>query len=640
MFDGIRKHQKLLQFVLLLLILPAFVFFGVSGYQRENKEQYVAKVGDTQISSREYEQAVSNQLDQIRQMTGGQTDISQFDTPETRQKLLESLIARKALEQHALASNITVPKRAIFDALNQFPEFKKSDGSFDDKKYRDLLQAQGQTPEAFEARFSNNLAANSVMEALMTSNIPSNTVSEKIARLSEQVRVVRVLNFKSTDFSGKFTPSDEQVKGYFEKNKDTFKTEESAKVEYLVLNADAISGQIKLNPSDVQTYYDQNKSRFGSKEERRASHILFEAEKSASDGAKKEARAKAEAVLAEVKKDPSKFADLAASKSQDAGSAAKGGDLGFFAKDGLVPAVADAAWALKEGEVSGVVESEFGFHIVKLTGVKGGEVKPFDAVRAEIEADLKRQQASKLFSESAEGFNNTVYEQADSLKPAADKFKLVIQTAQGLSRNAPQPGAGPILANPKLLKAIFSDDALVKKRNTEAVEVSPGTLVSARVLEYSPSAVKPLEQVKAGIVQTLQAEEGSKQAVAQGETKLKELKPGTPSEAFVEAPITLSRFVQTNLEGPVIEAAFRAKEAQLPAYVGAKTDKGYVVLQVLEVKAGDSKEAQGRKAQLQGQVDGAVAQQESIAFTDNLKSRLKVIRKEGAIAKVENPAKP
>jgi peptidyl-prolyl cis-trans isomerase D len=632
MFDGIRKHQKLLQFALLLLILPAFVFFGVSGYQRENKEQSVAKVGDATISTREYNEALQRQLDQIRQMTGGQTDVSQFDTPEARKQLLESLIARKALEQHSINSNISVSRKAVFDALNNIPTLKKADGTFDDVRYKALLQAQGQTPEMFEAQFSKDLSSGIIIEALSQSALGSSAVADKVATLTEQVRVAKLMSFKTADFAPKVLPTDEQIKTYFDKNQALFKTEESAKVEYLVLNADAVAGQVKLNPEDVKTFYEQNKQRFGTKEQRRASHIFFEAAKSASDSVKKTAKAKADAALAAVQKDPAKFADLAKTLSQDAGSADKGGDLGFFAKDGIVAAVADAAWALKDNEVSPVVESEDGFHVVKLTGVQAGDVKPFDAVKAEIEADLKRQQSTKLFSESAEGFTNSVYEQADSLKAAADKYKLVVQTAQGLSRNAPQPGAGAVLSNPKLLKAIFSDDALTKKRNTEAIEVAPGTLVSARVVEYTPSAVRPLEQVKPVVVLKIQGEEGKKQAIAAGEAKLKELVGGA-SGTFTDTSITVSRVVKTELDKASVDAIFRASESKLPAYVGAKTDSGYNVFQVVEVKAGEGKEVEGRKAQLQGRVDGVFQQQEFVAFTDNLKSRFKVSRKEAAILK-------
>jgi peptidyl-prolyl cis-trans isomerase D len=637
MFDGIRKHQKLLQFALLLLILPAFVFFGVSGYTPDSKEITVAKVGDAVVSEREFNQALERQLDQIRQMTGGQSDIKQFDTPEARKVLLENLISRKVMEQHASQAHLVASRKAVFDALNQIPSLKNPDGTFNQEQYKNVLRAQGQSPEAFEAQFAKDLTAGAMVEALTASAFGSSAVADNIAALTEQVRVVKTLPFKSIDFAAKIVPTDEQIKSYFDKNQAQFKTEESAKIEYLVLNADALASQVKLDPDAVKTYYEQNKQRFGAKEQRRASHIFFEAAKSASDSVKKTAREGAAAALAQVLKDPSQFAQIAKSKSQDAGSADKGGDLGFFTKDGLVQAVADAAWALKDGEISPqVVESEDGYHVVKLTGIQPGDAKPFEAVKAEIEADLKRQQASRLFSESAEGFTNTVYEQADSLKSAADKYKLVIQTAQGVSRNAPQPGSGPVLSNPKLLKAIFSDDSLQKKRNTEAVEVSTGTLVSARVLEYLPAAVKPLDQVKAVVIQKLQAEEGKKQATAQGEAKLKEIiAGGAASAVFTEPALTVSRMNPTTLDRPTMEAVFRASDAKLPSFVGVSTDTGYVIVQLLEVKKGEGKEVDGRRAQLQGQVDGIVQRQEFTAFTDNLKSRFKVSRQEGAILKKE-----
>jgi peptidyl-prolyl cis-trans isomerase D len=633
MFDGIRKHQKLLQFALLLLILPAFVFLGVSGYQTDEKDPGVAKVGTTTITTREYNAALQQQLDQVRQAMGEQADMSKVDTPEARKQLLDNIISRKVLEQHASESNVSVSRKAVFDALNSNPMLKKDDGTFDEVRYKALIQAQGQTPEVFEAQISKDMASRLMIEALAQSAISSSAISSKVAALTEQVRVAKALNFKTTEFLAKAQPTDEQVKTYYDKNQAQFKTEESAKVEYLVLNADALAGQIALNPDDLRTYYEQNKQRFGTKEQRRASHIFFTASKTASESVKKAAKAGAEAALLAVQKEPAKFAEIARSRSQDAGSAEKGGDLGFFAKDGLVQAVADAAWVLKEGEISGLVESEDGYHVVKLTGIKPGDVKPFDAVKAEAEAELKRQQATKKFSESVEGFTNSVYEQADSLKGAADKFKLVIQTAQGLSRDAPQPGAGVVLSNAKLLKAIFSDDALVKKRNTEAIEVTPGTLVSARVIEYTPAATKPLDQVKANVVQILQAEQAKKEAVTQGEVALKALQGGGPANQFTDPALTISRMTPSNLGRESVEAIFRANEAKLPAYVGVATESGYTVFMVTEVKAGEGKEVDARKPQLQGQVNGLFQQQEFLAFTDNLKNRFKITRNEALILK-------
>jgi peptidyl-prolyl cis-trans isomerase D len=190
-----------------------------------------------------------------------------------------------------------------------------------------------------------------------------------------------------------------------------------------------------------------------------------------------------------------------------------------------------------------------------------------------------------------------------------------------------------VLSNAKLLKAIFSDDALVKKRNTEAIEVTPGTLVSARVIEYTPAATKPLDQVKATVVQILKAEQAKKEAVTQGEVALKALQGGGPASKFTDPALTISRMTQSNLERESVEAIFRANEAKLPAYVGVVTETGYSVFMVTEVKTGEGKEVDARKPQLQGQVNGLFQQQEFLAFTDNLKNRFKITRNEALVLK-------
>ena len=260
-------------------------------------------------------------------------------------------------------------------------------------------------------------------------------------------------------------------------NPQQFQASESVNIEYAVLDIDTISKSLTISEQDLKSYYDQNVARLSGKEERRASHILITAAKDAPAAERDKAKARAQELLADVRKAPAEFADLAKKNSQDPGSAPSGGDLDFFARGAMVKPFEDAAFAMKKGDISDVVESDFGYHIIQLTDVKEPKQRSFEELRAGIDADLRAQQAQRKFAESAEAFTNGVYEQSDSLKPVAERLKLGIKTADKLTRTPAQGASGP-LANAKFLAALFSDDAVQKKRNTEAIEVGPNQLLS------------------------------------------------------------------------------------------------------------------------------------------------------------------
>ena len=566
MFDVIRNHQKLLQFLLLILILPAFVFFGVSNYQPGNKEENVATVGDISITKREYEQTLQGRLNQLRQMVGNQADMAQFDTPEARKTLLEGLIAEKVGEVHAKASHVQVTDAQVRDMLMAIPSLRKPDGSFDSDRYKSMLSAQGQSPEGFEANYRKQLSGGLMPESIALSAISPKSVRDQIALLSEEIRTAKPLAFSANQFASKVAPTDEQLKAWFEKNSDQFRTAETAKIEYAVLSTESIMSRMAPSQDELKAYYEQTKTKYGVQEQRSASHILFTVAADANDAAKTAARAKAEAALVDVKKDPSKFAEIAKLKSEDAGSADKGGDLGYFAIDGTLKPLADATFALKDGQLSDIVQTESGFHIVKLTGIKAGALQPFDTVKGQIETEFKRIQANKQFSDSSEGFTNLVYEQGDNLKAVADKYKVTIQTADNVGRTpaapqpgASQPGAGQVLSNPKLLKSLFSETSIRSRKNTEAVEIAPNTLVSARILDYTAAAIKPYETVKADVLKRVQTAEARKLAIASGDAKLKDLQAGKAQpEGFGDGLLTVSRLNPAGLSKPSVEAIFRA----------------------------------------------------------------------------------
>ncbi len=623
MFDFFRKHTRVMQFALVLLIFPSFVFFGVQGYSSfmNGGNVAVAKVAGQDISQAEWDAAHQAQVERIRaQMPNA--DIKLFDTPEMKRQSLDALVRERVMlaaadKLHLVTTDDRLDR--LFKSDPRFANLRNPDGSAN----KDALAAQGLSSELLAQRLRQDISMRQVSLGITGSEIApvSNTNSALDAMF--QQREVQVQRFDTKDQLAKVSPTDAEVAAYYKdpKHAAEFEAPEQASIEYVVLDIDALKKNITVPEDDLRKYYAENESRYGTPEERRASHILVKAEKDAPAAEKAKAKAKAEALLAELKKPQTVFADLARKNSDDPGSAQKGGDLDFFGRGAMVKPFEDAAFSLKPGETSGVVESDFGYHIIRLTSVRGGGKRTFEQVRGEIEDEIKKQLAQKRFSELAVEFTNMVYEQSDSLKPVVDKFKLELRTAKGVSRVAGPETTGP-LANAKLLAAVFGNDALVNKRNTEAVETGASQLTAARVVAYEKAHQRPLDEVKVqvrGKVVQLQASAAARKL---GEERLAELR-AAPSTAMTEPAQTVSRAKAADLPRPLVDAVLKAPTTALPTILGVDLgNDGYAVVKLAKVLgrdpvAADAARAQSSYAQTWGDA-------ESQAYFDALKKRLKV----------------
>jgi peptidyl-prolyl cis-trans isomerase D len=620
MFDFVRTHQKLMQIILALLIVPSFVLVGVSGVTLFGEDPTtIAKVAGYPLTQQEWENAQRNQLDRMRQQMGEQFDQKQFDTPEFKQNVLDQLIAQRAVNAEIRRTHMTVSNEKVQQSvLAQLPMLIKADGSFDVEQYRQLLAAQGMNVDMHQNQLRNDLALEQVATGIELSGFAPRTVAKSISDYGSQEREVQELAFPITQFLPNVKVTDEMVKAFYDKNAKLFEIPESAKIEYVVLNADAATAQVNVTDEEVAAYYKANEKRFATEEARRASHILIK-----SEGDKAAAKAKAEAVLAEVRKNPADFAKIAKAKSEDPGSAELGGDLDVLVKGTFVKSVEDAILKLKQGEISNLVESEFGYHIITVTDLKPAHVKPLDEVKADVAAELKKQKAGKLYSEMSEQFTDTVYSQYDSLKPAADKLKLKIETIDGVSRQVnPVLGAVPF-NNAKFLEKLFSDDTLKNKRNTEAVEVAPQTLVAGRIVEFKPASKKPLAEVEGLIKQRVTMEEALKAAKKAGEEKLAAAKKSGDATGFGEAR-TISRAKPEGISPAAFAAVMKADAAKLPAYVGVEIPgAGYGVYRINKVGQ-PAEQDKARREQEAQRISQVVAQQEMTGYVDALKQKAKV----------------
>jgi peptidyl-prolyl cis-trans isomerase D len=610
--------------LLFLLVIPSFVLFGMDSYSRfSDQGAPVAKVAGNKITQGEWDASHQREVERIRASVPN-LDPKLLDSAEARYATLERMVNERVISAAADKQLLVTSDQRLARYLQQDPSIaglRGADGKLDMERYRQLAASQGMTPEMLEAKVRQDLSAQQVLGGLQQSVLASQSQTDAALNAYLQRREIQIQKWVPADFAAKVQVTDADLEKFYQAQSERFRSVESADIEYLVLDTASLQKSISLPEQDLKTYYEQNVQRLSGKEERRASHILINAAKDAPAADRAKARAKVDELLASVRKAPKSFADVARKHSQDTGSATKGGDLDFFAKGAMVKAFEDAAFALKKGDISDVVESEFGFHIIQLTDIKAPKAPSFESMRPQLEADLRKQQAQRQFAEQAETFTNSVYEQADSFKPTADRLKLSVQKAQGLTRT-PAAGAQGVLANAKLLQTLFAEDSVSKRRNTPAVEVAPNTLVSARIVAYRPAAVRPFAEVKDEVRRQYVVEKSADLAKAEGQAKLASWKDQA-AQAQVGAAVTVSRDQTQGQPQAVVDAVLRADPARLPALVGVDLGtQGFVLARVNKLVARDASSPQ-QVAQSRQQMTQLWGQAETQAYLTHLKQQLK-----------------
>lgn len=625
MFEAIRKHSKIVMFLLFLLVIPSFVLVGIDSNYFSEKSPVVARVDGHKITQADWDNAHREETDRIRAQSPN-VDPKQLDTPQARYATLERLVRDRVFAAAAQSSHLITSDARLASALQDIPAIaalKRPDGSLDTEAYRSLVGAQGLTPEGFEANVRRELSVSQVMGGVMSTAFATDAAAKLAFDSLYQRREIQVARFNASDYAKQVNPTDADIEAFYKANAQRFQQQEQAAVEYVVLDLDSVRSGIRVNEDDLRTYYKENLTRLAAKEERRASHILINAAKDAPAADRDQAKARAQELLAQVRKSPASFAEVAKKSSQDSGSAPAGGDLNFFGRGAMVKPFEDAVFAMKKGEISDVVESDFGYHIILLTDIKTPRQPSFEELRPSLEAELKQQQAQRKFAEVAEAFTNSVYEQPDSLKPVADSLKLKIQTAEGVTR-VPGPGASGPLANPKFLEALFANDSVEGKRNTSAIEVGPSQLVAGRISNYTPTRTLALQEVSDRARLLLIAEKSAELARKDAEAK-KAAWTGNAAPAAGLAPaVVVSRDQTQNLPRAVVDAALRASPDNLPSWVIADLgSQGTAVVKVLRIIPREGTDAQ-QAAQQRQQLQQWWTTAEGFAYYEMLKERFKV----------------
>jgi len=606
MFDWIREHKRLMLGALVILIFPSFVFWGISGYdQFIGDSGELARVDGRPIAREVYERAHREQLDRMRTAlgAGGQSlDIALLDTPEFRQSVLDGLIRDLLLTRLVEERRVRVSNLRLQDAIGSIANLRKPDGSFDLEQYKALLAARGQGEVQFEESLRADMARDAYLDALGASGFMPRAVSLRMASAQQQQREVRHLLLPAERYRPAITSTEEELSAYFSKHQQRYEEAAQADLEVVSLSLASVEASMQDDDAAIRGYYQQNPQRFGEPEQRRASHILLELPGAGDPKERERARDKVLAQaseLVQLLRKGADFAALARQHSKDPGSASQGGDLGFFARETMVRSFADAAFGMKPGETSDPVESEFGVHIIRVHEVRPGKVKAFEQVRGEIAAQFRREAAQKRFAEYAESFSNLVYEQSDSLKPAAEKFGLSIVRYTGVRADGSMVQGAPDKRVPlpaKVLRAAFADDAVKQRRNTEALESAPGTLVSVRVEQYRPARIPSLGEVRDRVIADRSTELAMAMAQSEGESLVKRINeaPSTDrllAEAGFSAVQRIARNRAVGLDATSIAEAFRipadASRPQRAAGVPV-AGQGYRVIVLQSVVAADA----------------------------------------------------
>ncbi|BBJ23154.1 SurA N-terminal domain-containing protein [Candidatus Nitrotoga sp. AM1P] len=579
MFDFVHGNRRFVQIVLLLIILT-FAFWGVDSYNKSSHSEALATVNGEKVNQAEFDQAARQQQDRMRKMMGSNYDQAMFDKPEIKRSILESVVSQRLLMSQARSIGLTVSEKYLAQSIAGIEVFQK-DGKFDKQLYESVLRREKMSPLTFEASVARELYMRQLIDAYMRNGYASSITADNLIRLNEQQRVVAVAKISFESYLKQAKVDEAAVHSYYDMNLKEFQTDEQVRVEYVTFSADVLQSQMAVDEGEIKKYYEEHQNEFGSPEQHQAAHILIATATQASDADKLAAKAKAEQVLQQVKQSPDKFAELAKQHSQDPGSAASGGDLGQFGPGMMVKPFEEAVFKLKVGEISGLVQTDFGFHIIKLLAVNPAKTPPLIEVKSAIAQRLKLQKANDKFTELAEKFSNIVYEQSDTLKPAAELVKMPLQQSGWLNKK--QVGALPW--TDKALQAVFAEDVTKKKRNSAAIEIAPNTLFAARLLEYKPVSTRSLKEVSEGIRQKLLRKQALESAVKEGQLVLAQLQRGEKVNVGWSVPTIITREQHAELDNSLARQVFQANVAIFPAYVGIENaQNGYELVRIDAIK--------------------------------------------------------
>ena len=575
MLEQIRNRtQTTFAKVILVIIIIPFALFGIDSYLSSvGNVIHIASVNEELITAKSLQEAEN----QFKARQDESTDPKMFESVEFKKAVLDQLITTKLINQEIKNSGFYISNSQVGTYIAGMREFQKN-GKFSQDQYDEILKINNLSPKKFDDKIKSDLGTQQVKDSLRKlSFVPKDKIQD-LVNLAYQKRGVSIYELKQDDFKDKIDLSDSALKKVYEESKSSFMRPDQVKIKFIIYSVAGIVPNIKVANKEVKDYFTNNINRYQTDQQRRAKHILFTVRADLTDSQVKEIANKAQNVLNEIKKNPKSFKKNAKEYSQDTESSKNGGDLGFFSRGDMTKVFEDTVFSMSKNQISELIKTEFGFHIVMLTDIKGEEVK-FESVKNQIKGELIFNKALGEFGSNAEDFSNTVYEQSESLQQAATKFSLKIEDSEWLSFES----AKKFFNNEAFAQAIFDKYAIDEKKNIAAIEASPNNLVAARVVDFRPSTAKSFEEVKVSIKEFLIEAESQKLLLAAGAKLIKDVKSNERVVDWIDQ-LEVDRIDRKGLSDPIINAIFKMDDRKLPEYTGLYDSRGeFIVIQLNKV---------------------------------------------------------
>lgn len=620
MLEKIREgSQGVWAMVILGLVILSFVFAGVGSYITAPTDSAAAVVNGEEISQSTLERAYQNERARLESQFGDAFSALAADTEylkNFRQGVLDRLIGDKLIEQTARELGLRVSDAQIRETIVAMPEFQIA-GQFNNDRFQVLLRQAGYQPNTFRDYMRVEMTRQQVSRALLGSEFSLPGETKQVHELQQQTRDIRYATVSAQQFANDVTLSDEEINTFYQSNLDSFDTQEQVSVAYVELKATDLLPEMTVTEQDLLDFYDQSSGAYRTEEERRASHILVEFGED-----KDAAKVQADELLNKVQAGED-FAELAKASSADSFSAENGGDLDWFGRGAMDPAFEEATFALANiGDTTEVVESEFGFHIIKLTDLKPEQVTPFEDVRADIENSVKNEKASERFFELQQRMSEIAFEVPDTLEDMVNELSLTVKTTELFDRNsAPQP-----ISNPVVLTTVFGPELVEDGVNSDVLEVANEHIIVARVQEHEPARTKSLDEVKADIETRLKAQKAQQAAKEWSENLLVTLSTGADVSAELEGKSSqwqeqseMARF-GSGLDTSIATEAFKLSVAEGKSTAVVELNNGDVSVVEL-TKIHQPEEADSQELVSLGQsLESARSQEMFTALVESLKS--------------------
>lgn len=579
MLQDIReKFAGGIALVILGLIGVTFVFFGVGDYSFLG-QNYAASVDGSEIGVNQFEQAYRDQIDANPSLA----QLPDEFRVQVREGVLQQLIRERLIELHVIEKGYRVSDATLTRAIQQVPDFQVQ-GVFDMETYRNVLLENGFDPQRFEEAQRRSMRLDQLRRAIGGTGLVTPADYRRYLNLVAEQRLVTLATFDIAGAMDEVEVTDEAVAAFYEENETMYMTEESADIEMIEVRRDAVAQSIEISEEALLAFYEDEKSRYLQDEQRQARHILIPMgdDEEAAEELARSIYARANA--------GEPFEDLAKSYSQDSMTASAGGDLGVLTQSQLPGDLGGAIFSMDEGEISGPIETDFGFHVVRLDRILKPGPLPLDQVRGDLLSELRDSEAEGLFMELENRMSDALFD-ADTMQQIADATGLEIQAASGITRS----GGEPIGANQAAIDAIFDEDVLLNGQISEVIELDANRSAVFRVTAYNEAARMPLEDVRENIVETIKTRRAQTIVFDRAESFLAALDAGEDFGVAAEAaggsvsqPTLLSR-QQPDTDQAVLEQVFRAKKPTLDAPVRQRvmnSDGGYTVFSLEAVLPG------------------------------------------------------